>query len=155
MSYNISKLKKKNLLLGSAHIFIRRRPVKCDGVFLTPWPRLSTAHCPVITLLVGGWHRQLRPPTPPPSHLPDNSQRAPDKLVRVSRCSVHCTALNAGETTTEQRGTRKKKRKGSVGLSLRQLSTFSLSFSSYISDFCLCASFSAPSLRRIQKSIRG
>lgn len=117
--------------------------MKCDAVFLTPPPRLSTAQCPVITLLVEGWHQRLPRPL-----LPDNGQRTPDKLVWVSRCSVHCTALNAGKTTAEQRGSRRRGRAG-VGLSLRQLSA-----SPHFSLGPLEASFNAASQRHVRKSIR-
>lgn len=149
MSYNISKSNKSSIGLGT-YLYT----TVTSEVWWRVFDALARAeHGPVPSnhSASGGLASAAAPSTPPPSHLPDNSQRAPDKLVRVSRCSVHCTALTAGKTTTEQRGTRKKKRKGSVGLSLRQLSTFSLSLSSYISDFCLGPQ--KKSLRLIQRSL--
>lgn len=111
-----------NLLLGLAYIFIR-------WVSSEVWRRVFDAAAPAEHGPVPSNHSAggglasaaTSPlPHPPPSHLPDNGQRTPDKLVWVSHCSVHCTALNAGETKPEQTDPRRRGRAG-VDLSLRQL----------------------------------
>lgn len=73
-----------NLLLDSAYIFIRRVSSEVRRrVFDAAAP---AEHGPVPSnhSASGGLASVATsppPPTPPPSHLPDNGQRTPDKLV--------------------------------------------------------------------------
>ena len=82
----------------SAHIFIQQCPVKCNSMFWRPGP---AQHGPVPSnhSTIGGL-ASAATPSSPPTLSPNNIQTAPDKLERVSHSSVHCTALNARETTT-------------------------------------------------------